>query len=154
MQIRQASTGDFGRLAELHVLARYDMAYLPYVHSFVSVEKWMRESGIPRQHVWVAEIDGAVVGYASLYDGFLTNLYVHPSNQCRGIGTALLTEVKSAAPDGFRFWVFEANQAAIRFYERHGARTVRMTHGSKNEERLPDRLMCWGEPENICSFRA
>src|SRR4029453_6432136 len=92
MHIRRASPGDFGRLAELHVLARYDKAYLPHVHSFVSVEKWMRETVIPRQQVWVAEIDGAVVGYASLYEGFLTNLYVHPSHQRRGIGGALLTE--------------------------------------------------------------
>jgi ribosomal protein S18 acetylase RimI-like enzyme len=144
MQIRQASPDDFRRLAELHVLARYDMAYLPHVHSFISVEKWMRETVIPRQQVWVAEIDGAVVGYASLYEGFLTNLYVHPSHQRRGIGGALLTEVKKSAPDGFRFWVFQANRDAIRFYERHGARTVRMTDGSQNQERLPDRLMCLG----------
>jgi len=47
MQIRQASPGDYRRLAELHVLARYDMAYLPQVHSFTSVEKWMRETVIP-----------------------------------------------------------------------------------------------------------
>jgi ribosomal protein S18 acetylase RimI-like enzyme len=81
------------------------------------------------------------VGYASLYEGFLTNLYVHPSHQRRGIGGALLTEVKKSAPDGFRFWVFQANRDAIRFYERHGARTVRMTDGSQNQENLPDRLM-------------
>jgi GNAT superfamily N-acetyltransferase len=105
MRIRRASPGDFRRLAELHVLARYDMAYLPHVHSFVSVEKWMRETIIPRQHVWVAEIDDAVVGYASLYEGFLTKLYVHPSHQRRGIGGALLAEVKKSAPDGFRFWL-------------------------------------------------
>lgn len=54
MQIRQASPGDYRRLAELHVLARYDMAYLPHVRSFTSVGKWMRETVIPRQHVWVA----------------------------------------------------------------------------------------------------
>jgi ribosomal protein S18 acetylase RimI-like enzyme len=120
------------------------MAYLPHVHSFTSVETWMREAVVPRQHVWVAELDGAVVGYASLHDGFLTNLYVHPSHQRDGIGAALLTEVKKSAPDGFRFWVFEANEAAIRFYERHGARTVRKTDGSQNQEKLPDRLMCLG----------
>jgi hypothetical protein len=51
MQIRQASPGDYRRLAELHVLARYDMAYLPHVHSFTLVEKWMRETVLPRQHV-------------------------------------------------------------------------------------------------------
>jgi GNAT superfamily N-acetyltransferase len=144
MQIRHASPDEYGRLAELHVLARYDMGYLPHVHSFASVVKWMRETVLPRQQVWVAEVDGDVLGYASLHDGFLTNLYVHPSHQRDGIGAALLTEVKKCAPDGFELWVFEANRDAIRFYEKHGARTIRMTDGSQNQERLPDRLMCWG----------
>ena len=147
MQIRQASPGDCRRLAELHVLARYDMSYLPHVHSFVSVEKWIRETVLPRQHVWVAQIDGDVVGYASLHDSFLTNLYVHPSHQRHGIGAALLTEVKKFAFDGFKLWVFETNRDAIRFYERHGARTIRMTDGSQNEEKLPDRLMRLGARE-------
>ena len=74
-------------------------------------------------------VEGDVVGYASLHDGFLTNSHVHPSYQRDGIGAALLTEVKKFASDGFKFWVFETNQDAIRFYERHGARTVRTTDG-------------------------
>jgi ribosomal protein S18 acetylase RimI-like enzyme len=147
MQIRQPAPGDYRRLAELHVLARYDMAYLPKLHSFASVETWMRETVLPRQRVWVADIDGEVVGYASLGDGFLSNLYVHPRHQRSGIGSALFAEVKKFASDGFKFWVFEANREAIRFYERHGARTIRMTDGSQNEERLPDRLMCLGMRE-------
>jgi ribosomal protein S18 acetylase RimI-like enzyme len=144
MYIRQPAPGDHGRLAELHVLARYDMAYLPKVHSFASVERWMREIVLSRQRVWVAEIDGEIVGYASLGDGFLTNLYVHPRHQRNGIGAALFAEARKFAADGFRFWVFEANRDAIRFYERHGARTIRTTDGSQNEEKLPDRLMCLG----------
>jgi ribosomal protein S18 acetylase RimI-like enzyme len=147
MQIRQASSGDYRRLAELHVLARHDMAYLPHVHSFASVEKWVRETILPSHHVWVAEVDGHIVGYASFHDGVLTNLYVHPNHQRDGIGSALLTEVRKFAPDGFEFWVFEANKDAIRFYERHGARTVRTTDGSENQERLPDRLMRLGQRE-------
>jgi GNAT superfamily N-acetyltransferase len=141
MQIRKASPGDYRRLAELHVLARYDMAYLPHVHSFASVENWMRETVLPMQHVWVAEVDGAAVAYAWLHEGLLRALYVHPSYQRRGIGTALLSEVKKAASDGFHLWVFEANEGAIRFYERHGAKLVQKTDGSGNEEKLPDRLM-------------
>jgi ribosomal protein S18 acetylase RimI-like enzyme len=148
MQIRQAAKDDYRRVAELHVLARYDMAYLPRVYSFASIEKWMRETVFLRQQVWVAEVDGSIVGYASLHDSFLTDLYVHPSYQRDGIGTALVTEVKESAPGGFNFWVFEANQDAIRFYKRHGARTVQVvTDGSQNVERLPVRLMCWGTPE-------
>jgi ribosomal protein S18 acetylase RimI-like enzyme len=141
MQIRRASPEDFRRLAEIHVLARYDMTYLPHVHSFVSVERWQRDILLPRQLVWVAEVDGVVVGYASLHDGFLTNLYVHPGHQGQGIGARLLAEVRASARDGLQLWVFQANRGAIRFYERHGASTVRVTDGSQNEEKLPDRLM-------------
>jgi hypothetical protein len=32
------------------------------------------------------------------------------------------------------------NEGAVRFYERHGAKLVRNTDGSGNEEKLPDRL--------------
>ena len=126
------------------MLARYDMDYLPHLHSFASVVTWMRGTVLAQHRVWVAEADGAVVGYASLHDGFLANLYVHPSHQGGGIGGALLAEVRRSAPDGFKLWVFEANRSAIRFYERHGARTLRMTDGAENEERLPDRLMQLG----------
>jgi ribosomal protein S18 acetylase RimI-like enzyme len=117
IQIRLAFPSEYRRLAELHVLARYDMTYLPHVHSFASVEKWQREAVLPRQRVWVAEVDGALVRYASLHQGFLTNLYIHPSYQGRGIGAHLLTEVKKSSLDGFKLWVFQANHAAIRFYE-------------------------------------
>jgi putative acetyltransferase len=117
------------------------MTYLPHIHSFISVEGWMREIVVPSQTVWVAECDGAAVAYAWLHEGFLRALYVHPSYQRRGTGTELLSKVKKIASGGFNLWVLEANEGAIRFYERHGAKLVRMTDGSGNEERLPDRLM-------------
>jgi ribosomal protein S18 acetylase RimI-like enzyme len=139
--IRPALPSEHRRLAEIHVLARYDMTYLPHVHSFTSTDKWMSAIVLPSQTVLVAEVDGAAAAYAWLHDGFLHALYVHPSYQSRGIGTALLGEIKKIASAGFDLWVFEANEGAIRFYERHGAKTVRKTDGSGNEERLPDRLM-------------
>jgi len=140
-QIRKVVASDYRRLAEIHVLARYDMAYLPHVHSFASVEKWMRDTVVPSQEVLVADADGAAVAYAWLHDSWLRGLYVHPCYQRRGIGSALLSEIKKQAAGEFHLWVFEANVDAIRFYERHGALFVRKTDGSGNEERLPDRLM-------------
>ena len=140
-KIRRAVPSEYRRLAELHVLARYDMAYLPYVHSFLSVEIWMRDTVVPSQEVLVAETDGVAVAYAWLHDGYLRGLYVHPSYQRRGIGAALLSEIKKHAAGEFQLWVFEANEGAIRFYHRHGAQIVQKTDGSGNEESLPDRLM-------------
>jgi len=117
------------------------MTYLPHIHVFTSIEKWISASVLPSRTALVAEIDGAAVAYAWLHEGFLRALYVHPSYQRRGIGTALLCEIKKTASGGFQLWVFEANEGAIRLYERHGAKTVRKTDGSGNEEKLPDRLM-------------
>ena len=125
IQIRPAFPGECRRIAEIHVLARYEMAYLPHVHSFTSVEKWIREIVLPSQEALVAETDGAAVAYAWLHGGFLRALYVHPSYQRRGIGSGLLAEIRKTAPGGFSLWVFEANEGAIRFYERHGATSVR-----------------------------
>lgn len=144
VEIRLAVPSEYMRLAEIHVLARYDMAYLPHIHSFASVERWMRDTVLPSQEVLVADPDGAAIAYAWLHEGYLRGLYVHPSYQRRGIGAALLSEVKKIAAGEFQLWVFEANQGAIRFYHRHGARSVRVTDGSGNEERLPDRLMSFG----------
>jgi GNAT superfamily N-acetyltransferase len=140
-QIRPALPSDYRRLAEIHVLGRYDMSYLPHVHAFTSVEKWMREIVVPSRTALAAEADGGVVAYAWLHEGWLRGLYVHPSYQRRGIGAQLLSELKKIAGNGLNLWVFEANEGAIRFYERHGAKTVRTTDGSGNEEKLPDRLM-------------
>lgn len=147
MRIREATSADSARCAEIHILARARMRYLPILHTPAEVLAWTRDVVLAQQRVWVAEIDGRVVGYAALCEGFLTNLYVEPGCQCRGVGAVLLARVKAAAPDGFSLWTFQPNLAAIRFYERHGFRTVRETDGSGNEERVPDRLMHW-QPDN------
>ena len=95
------------------------------------------------QEVWVAEVEGRVVGYAALSERKLEHLYVHPGFQGRGAGTALLERAKRERPEGFRFWVFQKNERARRFYERHGCRLVELTDGAGNEEREPDALYEW-----------
>jgi ribosomal protein S18 acetylase RimI-like enzyme len=147
MRIRKAAAADSLRCAEVHTLARQSMRYLPPLHASAEVLTWMRDVVMARQRVWVAEIGGCIVGYAALGGGLLTNLYVEPGYQRRGVGTALLARVKAAVPVGFSLWTFQPNLDAIRFYERHGFRTVRETDGSANEERVPDRLMHW-QPDN------
>ena len=92
-------------------------------------------------------VDHLIVGYASLAGGFLSNLHVHPDHQRRGIGSALLAEVKAYASEGFKLWTFQQNEDAIRFYERHGFRSLKVTDSKDNMERLPDRLMAWQPPQ-------
>jgi putative acetyltransferase len=139
--IRRASPADADAVGRVFVRARDEMTYLPRI-----VDKDRPKLGgwiVERHEVWVAEEDGRIVGFAGLHPGLLEHLYVEPTEQNRGIGTALLEHVKASLPDGFEFWVFQKNEAGRRFYERHGARLVRLTDGADNMEREPDALYEW-----------
>ena len=78
----------------------------------------------------MAEERGSIRGFAAISGDLLGHIYVHPEEQSRGIGTALLDVVKRERPSGFRFWVFQRNEGARRFYERHGCRLIELTDGS------------------------
>ena len=116
------------------------MSYLPSLHSVDETLKWMRDSVFTSQDVLVVELDGVVVGYASFTGNEISNMYVLPGYQGRGIGSALLAAVLRSMPSEVELWVFESNVGATRFYGRNGFSTVARTNGD-NEEGLPDRLM-------------
>ncbi len=97
--------------------------------------------------VWVAELDERPVGFVALGSRagavYLQHLYVLPEHQRHGVGSELMAHAKARRPDGFRLWVFQANEVARRFYEKHGLRLVELTDGSGNEEEEPDALYEW-----------
>ncbi len=152
MKIRLATLDDYRVCAEIHMSARARMAYLPpNLHTAEETHEWMRDVVFQSERVWVAEHADRIVGYASADGEFLNNLYVLPEHQGRGIGTALLAAVMKHSRDGVKLWTFEPNEAAIRFYERHGFRTLRRTDGHTNEENVPDRLMVWRPDDFACA---
>lgn len=140
MLIRPGRQADSRKCAEIHMEARAAMSYLPDLHTPAQVVLWMQDVVFANESVIVAEIDGAVVGYASYSGKFLSNLYVMPGMQRQGVGSSLLDSVFRQMPTDVAVRVFEANIAAIRFYERHGFRTISRSSGD-NQEGLPDRLM-------------
>ncbi len=114
----------------------------PGIHTDDEVRAWLR-GRLESDEVWVAEADGAVVGYARLTPTWLDDLYVAPSHAGQGIGSMLLDVAKALRPDGFSLWVFEMNAPARAFYRRHGLVEREHTDGSANEEREPDLRMSW-----------
>jgi len=118
----------------------------PSVHAETEVRAWLAARINPDEvadEVWVAEVDGTVVGYARFTTTWLDDLYVDPGAQGSGIGTALLDVVKALRPGGFSLWVFESNLPARAFYAAQGLVEREHTDGADNEERAPDVRMEW-----------
>ena len=60
----------------------------------------------------------------------------------QGVGTALLDHLRDNA-DRLELWTFQANEAAQKFYIKHGFQEVTRTDGSRNDEQLPDIQFEW-----------
>jgi ribosomal protein S18 acetylase RimI-like enzyme len=144
MTIRRGRDADATAIADVFIAARRPMlAYLPDLHDEPDIRNWVATVMVPSHEVWVAELDGPLVGYAALHDDLLGHLYVHPSAQNRGIGSALLEHAKALRPHGLHLYVFQQNEGARRLYERHGFRVLELGDGSGNEENVPDARYGW-----------
>lgn len=164
LEIRRATPDDAEALATLFLHAReaaYPAVPRP-VHPPSDVRGWMRSRfDAPASEVWLAERvtgeagDGVpeVVGLLLLEDAWVHSLYVAPARTGQGIGTALLDLAKSLRPRRLGLWVFETNEGARRFYERHGFVELQRTDGSANEEREPDIEMVWPDPASLAGLR-
>jgi len=139
--IRRATEADAAEVSRVFVAARDLMPYLPQIddeHRPV-LGGWFIERG----PIFVDEDDGRVLGFSGVKDGELTHLYVDPAAQNRGVGSRLMEHAKAESPDGLYLWVFQKNEGARRFYERHGFQLVELTDGSGNMEREPDARYEW-----------
>ena len=139
--IRRATPADGPAVSRVFVRARDEMTYLPRI----AAEHRPLLGGwfVDRGEIWVEDDAGTVTGFAGLSSDELTHLYVDPEHQGRGTGTELLEHAKALRPDRLELWVFQKNEGARRFYERHGFRLVRLTDGAGNMEKEPDALYEW-----------
>lgn len=141
--LRPAVDGDDDdQVSAVHLAARRAAPMPRPVHTDAEVRAWL-SGRLRADPVWVAEHEGAVVGYARFPGAWLDDLYVAPTHAGRGIGSALLDVVKAQRPDGFCLWVFESNEPARSFYRARGLVELEHTDGSANEERAPDVRMAW-----------
>jgi putative acetyltransferase len=84
----------------------------------VRMEQKLREL-----EVWVAELDGSVVGWGAIRGDVLEGLYVAPEFAGQGVGAGLLDMLEGLIRDrGFHSVRAEASVNAREFYFRHGYR--------------------------------
>jgi len=152
--VRIATKADLAVVAAVYLAAREAAAMPPGTHSPDDVRAWVESWDLSARDVWVAEIDGAGVGFANLTPTWLDGLYVAPAAQRAGIGSTLLDLAKAVRPDGFGLWVFEINNPARAFYRRHGFLELERTDGSANEEHAPDVKMVWPGADPVAYFRS
>lgn len=146
--LRRALPGDAASAAQVHVSSRQASvpAIPPMVHPADDLHPWFRDFVIPKLETWLAEEQGDLVAVMVLDADELAQLYVHPDQQGRGVGSLLVALAKSLRPDGLYLWTFESNLGAQRFYERHGFIAVERTDGSGNDEQSPDVRYVWQPP--------
>ncbi len=135
MELRSANLADAAQIARISRMAReVAMPYLPDLHTPADDLAFFT-SELESSNCQVAIVDGEVVGFACVRDGWLNHLYVAPDFQGQGIGSALLALFGDSIE---QFWVFQRNTKARAFYIKHGFVEVELTDGSGNEEQEPD----------------
>lgn len=141
---RRARPEDLDAIAAVYRASRDEaMPWLPLLYTPQQELDWFRgHLANPATEVWVVEVEGGVAGYAILHDLFLDHLFVSPRHQRRGVGDALFARAKERMPFGFRWYVFQRNDRARRFYESRGGALVELRERG-GEEQLPDALYEW-----------
>ena len=149
MILRRAAAEDAQAIAIVHRTAtRVSLSFLPELHTAEDDLRFFRDTFPPGKEIWVAEAEGAVVGYVGFDADWIYHLFILPDHQGQGIGPALLAK---AMADGRakRLWTFQQNLRARKFYEDRGFVAVAFTDGAGNEEKTPDVCYEW-RPDRTC----
>lgn len=94
-------------------------------HSFIPTELWDEHKGdlkskyLPVAETWVAVVENRIVGFISLIENYIGGLFVDPSVQGKGIGSALMKHAQDKL-DNLTVSVYKENPRARKFYERNG----------------------------------
>jgi GNAT superfamily N-acetyltransferase len=87
-------------------------------------EVWRQALADPDVETYIGEMEGTPVGSVSVGGEFLRTLYVLPSSQGSGVGTALhdfaLERLRARGAPEAKLWTLEENWTARRFYEQRG----------------------------------
>jgi GNAT superfamily N-acetyltransferase len=139
---RRASPADAEQLTVLTIASKahwgYDEAFMDLARPSLTVSPEYLEANA----CWVAESDGATVGWFSLVsvpDGLLLdNFFLLPSRIGSGLGRLMWKEaLRHAAAAGVPRMTLEADPNAAGFYERMGARLTGSVSAPVTGRQLP-----------------
>jgi GNAT superfamily N-acetyltransferase len=171
MHHRPATTADADAIAALHAASwrRFYRGALSdeYLDGDAVAERRAHWAGRlaaadPALVTIVAEVDGAVVGFAHTvldddptWGALLDNLHVEHRVRGSGVGTRLLAATAAAVVDhdpasGLHLWVLEQNGDAQAFYTARGGRSAdRTTFAAPGGTEPPVVRYVWPEPATL-----
>lgn len=149
--LRRLAMDDMDRAAAVYRMS-FDQALptLTGLHTPDEDRWFFRERMFLACQLWGYFDESELIGFIAFREGWIDQLYVLPSSQGQGVGSALLHVAKSRF-SRLSLWTFQRNKSARRFYERHGFVFVKETDGITNEEREPDALFAWPSNQDSSS---
>ncbi|EHB66830.1 MULTISPECIES: N-acetyltransferase [Paenibacillus] len=126
MQIRLMTDNDMDSVIDIWLAASKEAHHFIPQEYWESKEKDMRSVYLPMAETYVLEEAAGIVGFISTVQHALAALFVHPREQGKGYGLALLQSVKERGPK-LELKVYKENENAFRFYSRHGFSVVEET---------------------------
>lgn len=117
--VRKANEGDWECLADLYFSVRKSTML------WLKPEQIRREEFFeyaPEEEQWLAEIDGALAGFISIYapKSFIHMLFVDKKFQGHGVGSLLVERASKIYPRPMRLKCGTDNKSACAFYEKIG----------------------------------
>ena len=86
-------------------------------------ERWVSDI-VPNHEIAVAESDHEILGFVTLNSATseLSQLFTRLPEQGRGVGSALINQVKNSCHERIFLFTLEINARSRKFYEKHGFR--------------------------------
>ncbi len=139
VRIRTARESDAPTLHEIHTISVRELCRKDYSPDII--EGWLKNRSpegylraISAGEMYVAELDGQIVGFGHAVPGEVKAVFVHPKFSNQGIGISLAKHgiklARSESPDVVRV---EATLNARRFYEKLGFSVIRETNAQRND---------------------
>jgi putative acetyltransferase len=127
---RRATRKDASRLYDVRRRSILELA--PPTMPKAAAQAWASQltiSGMERKlrqlEVWVAEVDGLIVGWGAIRGDRLEGLYAAPEFAGQGVGGGLLDKLEGLMRDrGIQAMLAEASSNAREFYLRRGYRAT------------------------------
>jgi GNAT superfamily N-acetyltransferase len=142
--LRRATTADTDVIGDVWIAAFNATYAFPAAHTDDQIRDWIGRDLLTGTETWVAEQDeDGVIGFMSLTDDMLDQLYIRPGSTGQGTGSLFVALAKTRRPGGLELYTFQANAGARRFYERHGFVAIAFGDGTGNDEHQPDIRYRW-----------